>query len=150
MWQEVHCCMAVRKVWYILGQHCRFNGSISYTKYFLETLKVVYYFQEVPFVRYVGWLILEIASLEKKPSCSNPQMNRKSLWRKHARTSTIYYVTQWLTIFSFLSAGSCLMNGSWTYFSFHTFLRKLKVLWCKSSWLSSTHSSIIHELNYAT
>ncbi len=41
-----------------------------------------------------------------------------SLWRKHARrTSTIYYVTRWLTIFHFLSAGSRLMNGSWTYSS---------------------------------
>ena len=65
--------MAVRKVWYILGQNCRFNGSISYTKYFLETLKVVYYFQEVPFVRYVGWLILEIASLEKKALMFQPR-----------------------------------------------------------------------------
>ena len=80
MWQEVHCRMAVWKVWYILGQHCKFNGSISCTKYFLQTLKVVYYSQEVPSVRYVGWLILEIASLEKKPSCSNPQMNRKRVF----------------------------------------------------------------------
>ena len=80
MWQEVHCRMAVWKVWYIFGQHCKFNGSIPCTKYFLQTLKVVYYSQEVQSVRYVGWLILEIASLEKKPSCSNPQMNRKRVF----------------------------------------------------------------------
>ena len=43
-----------------------FYGISVALKYFLETLKVVYYSQEVPSVRYVGWLILEIASLEKK------------------------------------------------------------------------------------
>ena len=60
-----------------------FYGISVALKYFLETLKVVYYSQEVPSVRYVGWLILEIASLEKKrPLCSNPQMNRKRVFER--------------------------------------------------------------------
>ena len=43
-----------------------FYGIAVALKYFLETLKVVYYSQEVPSAIYVGWLILEIAFWEKK------------------------------------------------------------------------------------